>query len=308
MSLTQVAGTAPTIFNVTGGGARCADAVATTIYLSGSETGVTYQLSANGSPVGNSVTGTGNPISLPSSDAGTYKIVATNTTAGCVNIMNGTATVTVNPLPNVYNMKGGGDRCSNGGNITIGVTGSQTGVQYKFFKNGDLAHVTATLNGSGYPLGFPVSLPGTYTAVAVSSAGCTTNINGTAIVNVNTAPAVFSVTGGGVRCYDASGIAVNLSGSQAGVNYQLLNGTSSVGVPVAGTGSPLSLQATDPGTYTVRATNATSGCVSNMTGSVNVSVNPQLTPTFTKYYASSCVGGDGTITVKPYRRNTGLYV
>ncbi|MGH2563236.1 MAG: T9SS type A sorting domain-containing protein, partial [Ginsengibacter sp.] len=258
--------------------------------------GVNYQLSVGGSPVGSSVSGTGSPINFSVTDAGAYMIVATNATAGCTNIMNGTATVTVNPLPNVYNMKGGGDRCSNGGSISIGLTGSQIGVKYQLVKNG-VPSVTI-LNGTGYPIGLSTNQAGTYTMIATNAtSGCTIPMNGSAIVNVNSAPTIFSVTGGGVRCYDAAGITVGLSGSQTGVNYQLQNGGSPIGTPLAGTGSAISFQAVDPGTYTVVATNATTTCTSNMTGSVNVSVNPQLTPSYTKYYASSCHGGDGAIMV-----------
>jgi len=58
------------------------------------------------------------------------------------------------------------------------------------------------------------------------------------------------------------------------VSYQLFNGTAMVGSPMAGTGTSLSfgLQTTS-GSYTVVATNVTTGCTNTMSGSVNVMTN-----------------------------------
>ena len=64
-------------------------------------------------------------------------------------------------------------------------------------------------------------------------------------------PAAYSVTGGGAYCAGA-GYAINLSGSQDTVYYQLvLNGTTNVGTQVTGTGSALNFtNRTAIGTYT----------------------------------------------------------
>ena len=85
---------------------------------------------------------------------------------------------------------------------------------------------------------------------------------------MNPLPTVFNVTGGGGRCTTDGGLAVGLSGSETGVNYQLLLNGANAGAPVAGTGSALAFPAqTAAGTYTVQATNATTACGSAMSGS-----------------------------------------
>jgi hypothetical protein len=85
-------------------------------------------------------------------------------------------------------------------------------------------------------------------------------------------PAANNVTGSNV-CFGTS-TTVGLSGSQLGVNYQLMNGASTVGTAVAGTGAAFNFTGTQSasGTYTVVATNAGSAsCTVTMTGSVVIS-------------------------------------
>jgi hypothetical protein len=210
VSLTQIAGTTPTVFNVTGGGTRCSSGPGIAIQLNGSETGFSYQLSSNGIPVGTLLPGTGSSLSFLVSDTGTYSIVATNTAAGCTNLMNGNATIVVNQSPTAFNVSGGGIRCSNN-----------------------------------------------------------------------------------------SGVAIRLSNSEVGVNYQLMRNGLPVGAVRAGTGHILSYLVSNAGTYSLEGTSSTGSCTTAMPGSaiVGTGVNPPITPTYTKYYASRCVGGDGTITV-----------
>ncbi len=94
---------------------------------------------------------------------------------------------------------------------------------------------------------------------------------------------VYSVIGGGNYCAGGGGVHVGLNSSTTGVNYQLMLGSGSVGSPVSGaSGSPLDFGLeTGAGTYTVVATNATTGCTDNMSGTVTIVVNPIVTPAIT---------------------------
>jgi len=92
----------PTAFSVTGGGSFCAGGSGVAIGLSGSESGVSYQLKDANGNVGNAVPGTGNALSFGTfTAAGTYTVVATNTSTNCTAPMTGSATVSVNPPPTV---------------------------------------------------------------------------------------------------------------------------------------------------------------------------------------------------------------
>ena len=89
-------------------------------------------------------------------------------------------------------------------------------------------------------------------------------MNGVAIFNDS--PVKYDIVPSGIIC---AGNAIGLTDSQVGVSYQLLyNGTTTMGMPIAGTGSSISFGTqTLFGTYTVRAVNNLTGCNSMMTGS-----------------------------------------
>lgn len=137
------------------------------------------------------------------------------------------------------------------------------------------------MSGSGIAMTFGIqAAAGTYTVVATTaSTGCVNNMTGSAAVTINALPTVYTVTGGGAYCIGGTGSAVGLSGSDAGIDYQLYNGSLTVGSPVAGTGSTLNFGTfTTAATYTVTATNSATGCSKNMTGSASVSVNSLPAP------------------------------
>ncbi len=128
-----------------------------------------------------------------------------------------------------------------------------------------------------------IATVGASTGIVTGVAGGTANITyatgpscrAIKVVTVNPMPTAFAVTGGGSYCAGGTGLAVGLGGSTTGVDYQLYNGTTAVGAAVAGTGAALSFGTfTASGTYTVQATNATTGCQRNMTGSAVIVINP----------------------------------
>src|ERR1700757_120148 len=117
---------------------------------------------------------------------------------------------------------------------------------------------------------------GVYTLTTTNGCGTTT---ATTTVTVNALPAIYNVTGGGTDCQGGSGVAVGLDNSATGVNYQLMNGASNVGLAVAGTGTVISFpNQTTAATYTVVASDATSSCTSNMNGNAVVIITPTVTP------------------------------
>ena len=109
-------------------------------------------------------------------------------------------------------------------------------------------------------------------------------------------PIAFNVTGGGSGCA-ASGVAVGLANSQVGISYQLKNGGTNTGTPVAGTGSAISFgNQLVAGTYTVEATNSACSLNLAMTGTAVVTTNP--TPTLNTISATAaCAGTPSNVTM-----------
>lgn len=281
-SATVVMNSLPTAYTVMGGGSYCAGEAGLHVRLSWSQVGVLYILYNGTSAVGTPVPGTGFLLDFGlQTMAGTYTVVGMNASTFCTRNMNGSATIFVNPTPTVYSVTGGGSYCAGGTGVTVGLGASTTGVNYMLY-NGSTV-IGSPLVGTGSSLNFGLqTAAGTYTVLAVNaSTSCMNNMSGSATVVVNPLPTVYSVTGGGSYCDGGTGVNIGLSGSNAGINYQLYNGSSSIGGIVAGTGASLSLgMNTLPGIYTVMATNASTMCTNNMLGSATISVNP-LPDTFT---------------------------
>ncbi len=123
----------------------------------------------------------------------------------------------------------------------------------------------------------PVTLGTAIISYVLPVTGCMA----THTVTVQPLPVVYNVTGGGNYCAGGSGVLITLSGSQIGVSYVLYNGSIATGY-MAGTGSPISFgMLTASGTYTVQATNVTSGCMKDMAGSASVVITPLVTPVVT---------------------------
>jgi conserved repeat domain len=205
----------------------------------------------------------------------------------CNNIK--TNNITINPLPVVYSVTGGGICCSGSGGVAVGLSNSQSGVNYQLQLNG--TNTGSPVGGTGAAISFGnQTTAGTYTVVATNpTTGCPASMTGSATVTVNPLPTAYSVTGGGSYCAGGSGVSIGLSGSQSGVNYQLqLNGANS-GASVAGTGSAISFgNQISAGTYTVMATNTTTGCLTGMTGSVAITINSlPATPTISSAMLSN---------------------
>ncbi len=161
--------------------------------------------------------------------------VVTGVAAGITNItfaVSGgcpaTRTITVNALPAVFGVSGGGAYCAGGTGLHVGLGGSATGVDYQLF-NGGTAGVVVPGTGGALDYGL-VTAPGTYTVTATNTiTGCTNAMAGSATISINPPPPAISGatticmgssttltnTGGGT--WSSSSTAVATIGSASGV-------------------------------------------------------------------------------------------
>lgn len=203
--------------------------------------------------------------------------------------------VTVN-TPMAYSVTGGGGYCTGGSGVAVGLSNSQIGVSYQLY-NGTTA-VGAAMPGTGSAISFGIqTTAGVYTVVATNVAfSCTNNMSGSATVTVNALPTAYNVTGSGHYCFGGTGVAVGLDHSEYGVNYQLYNGTSTIGSPVPGDVSGAAIifgLQTASGTYTVVATNTTTGCSADMSGDAVITIDPLPTAYNVTGGGSYCEWGIG---------------
>jgi predicted extracellular nuclease len=174
----------PIVYNVSGGGGKCGNIrggvlPTSNIYLSGSQTGVTYQLVKDGVNTGSPVAGTGNSLTFVESNWGVYTITALSS-GGCYVPMSGTAVIYTNSRPEKYNVTGGGQLCK-GSNVVVGLSSSAKGVNY-LLKNNNI-YTGLIVAGTGSAISFGKQPVGTYTVDAVNAAtGCETSMNGSAVV------------------------------------------------------------------------------------------------------------------------------
>jgi hypothetical protein len=105
-----------------------------------------------------------------------------------------------------------------------------------------------------------------YTVSVTNGNGCSSTDN--VMVTVSPHLKRYTVTGSGLNCSDGSAVLIALSGSELGVNYQLLLNGNAVGNLKAGTGGILYFGGQDAGTYTIQGKNAVTSCLENMIGSV----------------------------------------
>ena len=181
----------------------------TSISLSSNDSQATFSWTVSATGVSGATNGSGisiaQTLSLTSGSQGTVTYTITPDNGTCT----GTSVdviVVVLANPSLFNVTGGGVICSGGNPLSIGLDGSESGVNYTLY-NG--TNVLETKPGTGAALTFTSrSVAGTYTVVADNGGGCgTVNMSGSAVITVETAPVLTgAITGNTTVCQGATGI------------------------------------------------------------------------------------------------------
>jgi hypothetical protein len=280
----------PGIFQVNGGGYFCSG-IGVYIGLTGSELGVNYLL-WRGSTLIATVPGTGLPLSFGPQTTGLYTVTAVNATSACTSEMNGSATVLADPGINGYNVSGGGHYCVGGSGVSIYLSGSQTGVEYKLLLNN--IYTGTTIIGNGSALTFTgITVPGTYSVIAFNPATtCTRNMTGDATVVVDPLPTA-TISGSTAVCYGSSAtLTVTLTGT-APWTIVLNDGFSSNTYVINTPTWTTLVTPTNTRTYTI-STVVDAHCQNVGTGSATITVNSPNSFVVTGG-GSFCAGGQGVV-------------
>jgi|AntRauTorcE11898_2_1112593.scaffolds.fasta_scaffold00291_12 gliding motility-associated-like protein len=185
------------------------------------------------------------------------------------------AMLQVNPLPQVFYVYGGGELCENTNGENIYLNNSELNINYELIHDGTTT--VAVREGTGQELDFGShNLQGTYTVRAVNaSTACQNIMNGQATINVLPAPASYNLISTGTFCEGSSGTTLFLENSQTGISYSLILDSNPAGYQINGTGGSLSFKNIHTeGSYSVLATDQTSGCEAFMNNTVELQAAP----------------------------------
>jgi PKD repeat protein len=258
----------PTSYSVTGGGTYCSGGSGVSIGLSSSEIGINYLLMLGNNAVGTSIAGTGIAINFGSqTTAGTYTVIATNSTTNCVKTMTGSVLVSITSLttPSITINPSANPIC-NGTSVTFTATTVNSGAtpSYKWQLNGIIVGLNSTIYSNAS------LVEGDIITCTLTTSGCSTDasvVSNALIMIVNARPAITNVTPGSI-CGTGT---VTLSASSSGgiINWY----SSATGGVSLGTGNPFITPILNNTTnYYVDAIN--NNCVTNSRTLISASVNP----------------------------------
>lgn len=251
----------------------------TSILLSGSQVGVTYQLRNNvdNSPIGPSMPGTGGALSFPTgtlSATTTFNVLAYN--SGCQLQMSGTPTVTVQPLPTITLVSGVAEVCSGSTGAPLAYSATtQSPTQYSidFDAAANAAGISDVVNQSLSPSPIVITVPNnitpnTYNGVlTVANALCVSSTYAIqVVVHANPSGTLSSSDPDNEICAGDNVIFT----ATGGVNYHFYLNVVSVQNGASNTYSTTTLNNGDVVTVVVTDAN---GCSSNYAG-ITTTVHP----------------------------------
>lgn len=202
-----------------------------------------------------------------------YDVTAVGSTLSCEGPIE-TIVVTVNPLPQMFTLSGGGGVCS-GEAAPVNLSGSQSGFNYVLLRDGSTT--VQTLPGTGSALSFtPQTTAGNYTVEAVHSVtNCSLVMTGSVTVNVNTPPTSASLSGSTAICAGSSAqLTLNISGGIAPYTVDIEN----VGI-ITHTGSPVTVSPAATTSYVINSVVDANSCSAVSINSTPVTIQVDQTPT-----------------------------
>ncbi len=273
----------PVVFSMTGGGNYCTGG-GLPVGLSGSETGVNYQLYLDATPEGSPLPGTGLALDFGNQiNAGTYTVVATRFAGGCTALMNGNAIIAISKPAQPSVITGSTTSCV-GSSQTYSVI-NVPGVTYTWtFPSG----WTQTGGGTGNSVTVTAgSNIGDITVTPSNSCGtgATRSLTVTAILPV---PSITGTISGKIaQCPGSTG---QVYAIQAAANATSYNWTVPAGWTITAGAGTTSITTTtsatgQDGNITVTAVNS---CGTSAPKILPVTVSPLPTPHISANY---CAGG-----------------
>ncbi|WP_152541826.1 T9SS type B sorting domain-containing protein [Saccharicrinis fermentans] len=277
---------------VTGSGEICNGDPGVAFGLEDTELGVNYELWKAGDATAlETIAGTGSTISFTEViDEGEYYVMAVN--GLCDMEMANRVQLNVNPLPLAYSMFGSGITCDlSGGGALLGLVGSEEDFTYRlqFDNGGGVLSVETIIPGrsDSDSLKYVVNTEGTYSFIAISDKGCTSNMNGSITVVEESEPLEQTIVPLATNkyCSGSGGIELQLENNELDVIYQVRDESNNVVSQVHGTNTDTSVPQVLPfpdllkaGSYTIWKLREGDACVAQTNNNEVIVLEEELEP------------------------------
>ncbi|MCX6271845.1 MAG: cohesin domain-containing protein [Bacteroidetes bacterium] len=273
----------------------CSGSNGTSVGLDATQIGINYTLYRDGNTVAPHINWPGNGFGYTFglfTTPGQYRVLAQNPTTGCAKWMDGWVDLIADPVLTLFTVTGGGSYCTGGIGQPVGVSGSQTGVDYALNLNGT---PVTTLVGTGSALAFGnQTTAGTYTVTAryTGYETCPTTMSPSVTISINPYPdAAGTISGNTPICQGTNVVNYSITGIPNATTYIWT-------LPSGATGSSLTttIPVTFPpgsvsGNITVRGHNI---CGDGATSTLPIVVNPlPATPGAISGITTVCQGAQG---------------
>ncbi len=204
-----------------------------------------------------------NPVTLPLHKTDVFNLSVTDASTGCMGLDDQTV-VFVSGGPLSLEMQQSKWSVCPGEEVQLFALASGGSGNYTYIWTSNPSGMSATIYN-------PVVMPMTTTTYSVVVSDGNTTLAKDLIVEVTSFPLTWQLSGGGTVCQGDNPDAIQLSGSQHGVSYELLRDGMPTNNIKNGTGFPLNFGILhSEGTYTVTAVDDTTGCVHDMSGVADV--------------------------------------
>ena len=310
-SVTVVADALPKQFDLMIDKATICAGDATSISILGSEGDVSYRLIHNPtSAVVETQQGNGGRLIFNNiAAAGEYSVEAIRTGSTTACSVKLTSTVTLSVVDRPLYLHGDvqledipSDVSVTCGYVDIYVRNAQVGFTYQLYKEFPSGLVAvggksfvATANADDNVFTNISDSNGKY-FVKVNNGSCEEQLEDHVVVNIPGAVTVFQILGDSEICNGDPGVKIKLSGSEVGVNYQLIEvRTGNLIETQPGSGGELHFTSLlrKPGEYKVVGTHGVSGCQADMTPYFDLKVNPLPISYQMVGSGNYCTGGAG---------------
>ncbi|NOU62045.1 gliding motility-associated C-terminal domain-containing protein [Marinifilum caeruleilacunae] len=284
-----------------------------TITVENAETGIDYQIFDGSSYVAGPLTGTGGNMNftLSPSSSELYTIRAFG--PSCLNYFNldQKILVTVGATPRTdLNLTADHSEICSGESVIISLEESENGVEYQLTDGTN--QIGPAITGDGNKVSFAGINPTTNTTyhVQVNSTACSEskNLDNTITINVKDQPNLtLAVTPSSADICDGESISIFVDATESDVNYQLFDGTSTIGSAITGTGGSIEfiVSPTSNTVYEIQAVKNNCSSLNTLDQKSTISVNglPDLDLVLSATPGEICEGESTIISIDNSENN-----